>query len=228
MSISLEQFDSQVQLCVSDTGKGISPQLLSLIFEQYKQGQENTGSKDGLGLGLAIVKHLVELHSGTIAAKSAGQGQGATFIVRLPILSASEQEDDTPVISEATSLAGIRILVVDDEPDMLNLIAFILDESGAEVEAATNAADALERLPQFKPDILVSDIAMPGGNGYELLQQMRSHLEGDIPAIALTAYASTTYEEKSLQAGFQQHLTKPVEPEVLVAAIVSLIRGSKP
>lgn len=228
IDIELEQIDSQVQLCVSDTGKGISPEFLSLIFERYKQGQENTGSKDGLGLGLAIVKHLVELHGGTIvAAKSDGEGQGATFTIRLPVLKAIAQKDDTPVISDTTSLAGIRILVVDDEPDMLSWITFVLEKSGAEVQAATNAADALDRLPQFKPDILVSDIAMPGGNGYELLQQMRSRFEGDILAIALTAYESTTYEEKSMQAGFQPHFTKPVDTEVLVAAIVNLIRGRK-
>jgi CheY-like chemotaxis protein len=109
---------------------------------------------------------------------------------------------------------------------MLDLITFVLEESGAEVKFVTTAVDALECLLQFKPDILVSDIAMPGSSGYELVQQMRSiHPEGQIPAISLTAYASATYEERSLQAGFQQHLTKPVNPEILVAAIVSLVRG---
>jgi CheY-like chemotaxis protein len=124
------------------------------------------------------------------------------------------------------ALSGIRILAVDDEPDILELIAFVLQDVGAEVKAVTAATAALDCVTQFKPDILISDIAMPGGNGYELVQQIKSYPEGRIPAIALTAYASTTYEERSLQAGFQRHLTKPVEPGDLIAAILNLVRGA--
>jgi PAS domain S-box-containing protein len=226
--IYLEKTETQAQLRICDTGKGIAPEFLPFIFEQFQQGQQNTGSKDGLGLGLAIVKNLVELHSGTIAAESAGQGQGATFIVRLPMLSAiAPKDDNAPVFFDVTSLAGICILAVDDEPDMLDLITFVLGEFGADVQSALNTADALERLPQIKPNILVSDIAMSEGNGYELLQQIRLLPEGDIPAIALTAYASTTYEERSLQAGFQQHLTKPVETKELISVILSLVGEKK-
>ncbi|WP_052672276.1 hybrid sensor histidine kinase/response regulator [Aliterella atlantica] len=220
VEIELKQVDEQVQLRVSDTGKGIAPEFLPQIFERFSQGQKNTNSKDGLGLGLAIVKHLVELHQGTIAPESAGIGQGATFTVRLPLLSA-------PAMPQKPNLPGkldkIRVLAVDDEPDMLDLITFVLQEAGAEVQAVTTIAAALESLSQFKPDILISDIAMPDGNGYELVQQMKSQLEGNIPAIALTAYASATYEERSRQAGFDRHLSKPVEPEVLVSAIINLL-----
>ncbi len=227
LDVRLEQVDSQVQLCVSDTGIGICAEFLPLIFERFVQGQKNRGSKEGLGLGLAIVKHLVELHGGTIVASSPGQGQGATFTVRLPVPKALVQNpfDDTPVVSDAGSLAGIRVLVVDDQPDAIDLITCVLENHAALVQSATTAIEALEVLTQFKPDILVSDIAMPGGDGYELVQQMRKHPDGQIPAIALSAYASATHQERSLLAGFGQHLTKPVEPEVLVAAIINLIKG---
>lgn len=224
VEVQLEQIDTQVVLRVQDTGKGIAPEFLPQIFERFKQGQKNTGSKDGLGLGLAIVKNLVELHGGTIRAESAGIDQGATFTVCFPRL-------EIPALAQAsfvfdtTSLAGIRILAVDDDPDMLNLIAFVLQDYGAEVQAVTTVAAALACVSQFKPDILLTDLAMPGGNGYELVQQIKSYPEGQIPAIALTAYASATHRERSRLAGFQQHLTKPVDPEDLVATILNLVRG---
>jgi PAS domain S-box-containing protein len=226
VSVYLERVEAQVHLRVCDTGKGIAAEFLPFIFEQFQQGQENTGAKDGLGLGLAIVKNLVELHGGTIAADSPGLGQGATFTVRLPILSAIGSASDIPGDFDINSLAGIRILAVDDEADMLDLITFVLNEAGAEVRSALNVTEALAQLSQFKPNILISDIAMGEGTGYELLQQMRLQPEGNIPAIALTAYASATYEERSLQAGFDRHLTKPVKPEVLMTAIVQLVNAS--
>jgi PAS domain S-box-containing protein len=222
--IDLEQVADQVLLSVQDTGKGIAPEFLPRIFERFQQGQQNTGSKDGLGLGLAIVKNLVELHNGTITADSAGIDQGATFTVRLPRLDAISPSQ--PSIAPS-SLSGIRILAVDDEPDMLNLIAFVLQDAGAEIKAVTSTREALDCLSQFRPDILISDIAMPEGNGYELVEQIKSYPEGQIPAIALTSYASATYEERSLQAGFQRHLTKPVELETLVAAIINLVAGKR-
>jgi PAS domain S-box-containing protein len=223
------QAEAQAQLRVCDTGKGIAADFLPLIFEQFQQGQRSTGAKDGLGLGLAIVKNLVNLHQGTIAAHSPGLGQGATFTVRLPMLDAIAQSNLPPVSNGEASLAGVRILLVDDEPDMLELISFVLKESGAEVQCAASLAEALAHLIPFKPDILLSDISMPGGNGYELVQQMRSLPEGIIPAIAMTAYASATYEERSLQAGFDHHFTKPVEAEDLIAAILNLVNaGNRP
>jgi PAS domain S-box-containing protein len=227
VDIELQQIKSQVQIRISDTGKGIAPEFLPSIFERFQQGQRNTRSTDGLGLGLAIVKHLVELHAGIITAESQGVGQGAAFTVQLPLLQSVKDSPDNSVVCDGACLAGTRILVVDDEPDMLDLITFVLEESGAEVQSATSGLSALECLPQFKPDIVVSDIAMPEGNGYELVQQMKSHPEGQIPAIALTAYASNTHQERSLQAGFAQYLTKPVEPLDLVAAIINLLKAKK-
>jgi PAS domain S-box-containing protein len=226
VEIELEQVDAAVRLRIRDTGKGIAPEFLPYIFERFKQGQQNTGSKDGLGLGLAIVKNLVELHGGTISAESAGVDRGTTFTVRLPRLEvpAIDQSRSTSPIRES-SLTGIRILAVDDEPDMLSLITFVLQDFGAEVKSVTTAMAAMDCLRQFKPDILISDLAMPGRDGYELLQQVKSQPEGQIPAIALTSYASATYKERSLQAGFQLHLAKPVEPQVLVAAILELIEA---
>lgn len=233
VEIELTQIDTQVELRLTDTGKGIAPEFLPRMFERYEQGQKSAGSKDGLGLGLAIVKNLVELHHGTITVESPGVGQGATFTVRFPMLS-------LPAISPAPchsdtaalSLAGIRVLVVDDEPDMLNLITFVLEEYQADVLSATSATMAMSLLLEFKPDILLSDIAMPGGTGYDLIEDIRRFETSQsgttrvepIPAIALTAYASATYEERSLQAGFQKHLSKPIEPTVLVASILELVK----
>jgi CheY-like chemotaxis protein len=199
---------------------------LPQIFDRYQQCQKNTGSHDGLGLGLAIVKNLVELHHGTIAADSKGKDKGATFTVRLPLPQTPALQPVQPSSADvATSLEGVCLLVVDDEPDMLNLISFVLVEAGAQVRSMNSACAALDCLNQFKPDLLISDIAMPNSSGDDLIRQVRTHPNGQIPAIALTAYASATYEERSLQAGFQRHLTKPVEPDVLVAAIINLVNS---
>jgi PAS domain S-box-containing protein len=224
VDVCLTQVDTQVQISVNDTGKGIAPEFLPQIFDQFRQGQKSTGSKDGLGLGLAIVKNLVELHHGTVSAESRGVGQGSTFIVRLPLLGEPGSLSEQPLNQDQdVSLAGIRILVVDDEPDMVNLLTFILEDAGAEVRSTTSNFAALECLNEFKPHLLISDIAMPDGNGYELVQQLQTHLSQPIPAIALTSYSSATHEERSLQAGFQQHLTKPVEPELLVDTVIRLV-----
>ncbi len=236
VEVVLKATDTQACLQVCDTGKGIDPEFLPQIFERFQQGQKNTGSKDGLGLGLAIVKHLVELHGGTITAASAGVGQGATFTVMLPLLKAEDErhkndrQPDSSPISDFSSLplAGIRILVVDDEPDSLEMIGFTLEEFGAVVASAKTATMMLERLPQFQPDILLCDIAMPEMDGYELLHQIRQLDTGQIPAIAITAYASPADRARSLQAGFQDHCNKPVDPEVLVEAIVRLIPSLNP
>lgn len=230
---SVEAQIDQIQLCVRDTGKGIAPEFLPRIFERFQQGQKNTGSKDGLGLGLAIVKNLVELHEGTIRAESPGINQGSTFTVQFPRLSTAvsisvtDQPQALSIPIDPSSLAGTRILIVDDDADQLNLITFVLEEYAAEVRSATTAIAAIDCLLSFKPDLLISDLAMPSKNGYDLLQQIRSLPDGAIPAIVLTAYASTTAQERSLQAGFQRHLTKPVEPEELVTAILSLVKGTK-
>jgi CheY-like chemotaxis protein len=222
-----------VQLIIRDTGKGIAAEFLPHIFERFQQGQRNTGAKDGLGLGLAIVKNLVELHQGRIHVESPGIGQGSTFTVQFPRLStpaiapeSRSRSISSPTSAFAGSLAGLRILIVDDEPDQIDLITFVLEKAGAEVQSATTMIAALECLTQFKPNLLISDLAMPNQNGYELLQKVRAQ-QGEIPAIVLTAYASTTTAERSLQAGFQRHLTKPIEPEVLITTIVDLIDKSR-
>jgi PAS domain S-box-containing protein len=224
VEIRLQSDATQLQLSVRDTGKGIAPELLPHIFDRFKQGQQNITSRDGLGLGLAIVKHLVELHQGSIAVESAGIGQGATFKVQLPLLgqASSVKASESKTVAKS-SLTGCRILVVDDEPDMLTLTEFILQKAGAQVETATTLREAVTKLSIFKPNLLISDISMSEGGGYELLQQIKQYPEGQIPAIALTAYTSTTHAEQSLKAGFQQHLTKPVEPDFLIAAIVKLM-----
>jgi PAS domain S-box-containing protein len=227
IEVQLKQQDAQVQLCISDTGKGITPEFLPHIFEQFQQGQDNSGTKDGLGLGLAIAKNLVELHGGTIWAESAGINQGSIFTVQLPILSASAIVPPPALAEDAMTLAGIRILLVDDEPDQIELMTFVLEDCGAVIQSALNATLALECLNEFQPDLLISDLAMPGNDGYELLRQVRLHPAGNIPAIVLTAYASTTIAERSRQAGFQCHLTKPVEPEILIAEILRLMKAGK-
>jgi PAS domain S-box-containing protein len=215
------------QIAIRDNGKGISPEFLPRIFEQFRQGQKDSDSKSGLGLGLAIVKNLVELHNGIIIAESVGLGQGATFTVWLPLLE-SEPVVSSPEIAIAISaspLAGIPILAVDDEPDSLELLRFILENAGAEVQTASSAKVALELIPQFNPRFLVSDIAMPDLNGHQLLQQIKTlYPQQQILAIALTAYASSSDRDYALRMGFEKYFSKPIEPEVLVAAIVSLIR----
>jgi PAS domain S-box-containing protein len=228
IEVQVESLEAQVQLSVSDTGKGISPEFLHQIFERFQQGQKNTGSKDGLGLGLAIVKNLVELHHGTITVESEGVGKGATFTIQLPSLNTpAVQPEPMPIAQRINPLARVRILVADDEPDMLSLIVFVLEETGAEVRAVQSGSAALECLEEFQPDILISDISMPEGDGYELIRQVRSRSK-NLPAIALTAYASATHEERSLQAGFQQHFTKPFESESLITAIINLIDLGQP
>jgi PAS domain S-box-containing protein len=232
VTIRLELIERQARITVSDTGQGISPEFLPQIFEQFQQAQKSSGSKGGLGLGMAIVKNLVELHNGTITAESPGIGEGATFTVWLPLIQREQatenKQQQTEVIeSQTTSLNGIRILAVDDEPDSLELLRFILQEAGAEVQTAPSGSVALEVLRQFNPNLLVSDIAMPDLNGHELLQQIRMiYQDRQIPAIALTAYASSSDRDYALRVGFDKYFSKPIEPEVLIEAIVSLVKNS--
>ena len=215
------------QITVTDTGKGISPDFLPYVFERFRRADSTTTrSKDGLGLGLAIVRHLVELHGGNVFAESAGEGQGATFTVRIPLISCPVPASPAGSDSEV-SLTGVRILVVDDETDIREFLEFALNESGAIVETAASAREALAIFNQFKPDILISDIGMPEEDGYSLIRQLRLEQaqkgERKIPAIALTAYARKQDSDRAIEAGFQRHITKPVEPGELVEAIASLM-----
>jgi PAS domain S-box-containing protein len=215
------------QITVTDTGKGISPDFLPYVFERFRRADSTTTrSKDGLGLGLAIVRHLVELHGGNVFAESEGEGQGATFTVRIPLISCPVSVSPAGLDSEV-SLTGIKILVVDDETDIRDFLEFALNESGAIVETAASAREALAIFNQFQPDILISDIGMPEEDGYSLIEQLRlieaQKGERQIPAIALTAYARKKDSDRAMSAGFQRHITKPVEPAELVEAIASLM-----
>ena len=221
------------QIEVIDTGKGISPQFLPHVFEYFRQEDGSTTRKfGGLGLGLAIVRQIVQLHGGTVQAESGGEQQGATFIVQLPTLQASLVDFEFTQ-AQATSerrLQNVTILLVDDDTDTREFEAFLLEQQGATVIAAASGSEALQALDQSLPDVIVSDIGMAEIDGYTLMQQIRSRPPtegGTIPAIALTAYAAELDQQKALQAGFQQHLTKPLEPERLVSAIVHLLLSAR-
>ncbi|WP_017298385.1 PAS domain S-box protein [Nodosilinea nodulosa] len=227
---------AHAQITVTDTGKGITPEFLPYIFDRFRQADSKTTRQfGGLGLGLAIVRQLVELHGGTIAVASPGEGLGATFTVRLPLQSGATPPDSGENIAPAhrsgqpATLTGVRILVVEDEADARDLLVLVLEQAGAIVTAVAAATEALERLPHLDLDVLISDIAMPTMDGYMLVQQVRSQLarQGKQPtfkAVALTAYAGEINQQQALAAGFQRHLSKPFEPADLVAAIAALMK----
>jgi len=235
VKIKLEQIGSQVQICVTDTGKGIAPQFLPYVFDYFRQADSATTRKfGGLGLGLAIVRHLVELHGGTVQAQSLGEEQGATFTVKLPCL-----QDESKGIKDAKNnfsvvedqplpLSGLKIIVVDDDADMREFLPFMLEQYGATVTAVASAIEALTALSQSQPNLIISDIGMPEMDGYMLMRQIRSlqpEQGGTIPAIALTAYAGEIDQQQAIAVGFQQHISKPVDPEELVKAIASLLKS---
>lgn len=238
VEVRLEQIGFDAQIQVIDTGKGINPEFLPYVFDYFRQADAKTTRVfGGLGLGLAIVRHLVELHGGTVQAESLGEGQGATFTVRLPLLKNSQlrvesAEDSQPEVSnDDTLLAGVQILLVDDQADVREFFSFVLEQYGATVTTVESAAEALETLAQSKPDILLSDIGMPLMDGYMLLREVRKlppEQGGQIPAIALTAYAGEINYNQAMAAGFQKHLPKPVDPMDLATAIVNLIGHNQP
>ncbi|QHG18643.1 response regulator [Nostoc sp. ATCC 53789] len=220
------------QIQVIDTGIGISSEFLPKVFERFRQADSTTTrSHNGLGLGLAIVRHLVELHKGTIFAQSPGSGQGATFTVRLPLLQDNRgNREATGEISSSvasTPLAGLKVLVVDDEADTRNLLSFMFEEYGAIATAVASVDEALAVLEQAKADILISDIGMSEQDGYTLIRKLRS-LEpekgGCMPAIALTAYTREEDRLEALSAGFQQYLSKPIDPTKLIAMVASVLK----
>lgn len=222
---------SYAQLQVMDTGRGIDPSFLPHVFDRFRQADGTTTRLfGGLGLGLAIVRHLVELHGGTVWAESAGEHQGSMFTVRLPLMADTKQPNANRAMVEVIpDLQNIQVLVVDDETDTREFLAYTLQQYGAEVLAVSSAQSALDALSQSRPDLLLSDIGMPDMDGYMLIRQVRSRAPeqgSQIPAIALTAYASDTDAQRSLAAGFQQHLAKPIEPLTLVMAVANLVRIS--
>jgi PAS domain S-box-containing protein len=230
VNIRLEHVGSHAQIIVSDTGQGIHPDFLPHVFDYFRQADAATTRKfGGLGLGLAIVRHIVELHGGTVGVESPGSGQGTTFVVQLPLMTTQSKPNHNSGLSEGSSdLGGMKILVVDDETDTRELTAFLLEQYGARVTAVSSAYEALVALTQSKPDVLLSDIGMPDMDGYMLIQQVRTlpaQQGGQIPAIALTAYAGEMNQQQALTAGFQKHISKPIESRVLVQAISSLVRS---
>jgi len=238
VEVRLTQIDRQVQIQVIDTGKGILPDFLPYVFEHFRQEDGATTRKfGGLGLGLAIVRQLIELHGGTVFAESPGEGLGATFTVRLPLLNDDSSRQDEAAVNSSLSpdmsslpLARLRILVVDDEPDSRDFVAFVLEESGAEVISLSSAAEALESIAQTAPDLLVSDIGMPHMDGYMLIRHIRTQLAPQnrgLVAIALTAYAGEANERQILQAGFDKHLSKPIDPTELIATVARAIGGKR-
>ncbi|MHC5852202.1 hybrid sensor histidine kinase/response regulator [Nostoc sp.] len=218
------------QITVSDTGRGISGDFLPYVFDYFRQADGTTTRKfGGLGLGLAIVRHLVELHGGTVQADSPGEGQGAVFTVKLPPIAASKLNQVNTADSDRSdlNLNGLQALLVDDDRDSREFIAFVLEQYGAKVTEADSAHDALNNLMQTKFDLLISDIGMPDMDGYTLIRQIRKQSPdrgGEIPAIALTAYAGEIDRQQALTAGFQQHISKPIELEVLIQAILTIVK----
>jgi PAS domain S-box-containing protein len=234
VQVYLERVDSHIQIRVIDTGKGIDPKFLSHVFDYFRQADSATTRKfGGLGLGLAIVRQLVELHGGTVLVESPGEGQGATFTVQLPLLPTKVPAVKGPkeggIGSNLRNLQGIKILVVDDDTDSRDFISFVLQEEGAEVISVSSAIETLQILPDFQPDVLLSDIGMPEIDGYMLIRQIRDwalNEGGQIPAIALTAYAGDYNQQQAISAGFQMHITKPAEPSELIAAVHRLAKKS--
>ncbi|MBC6430871.1 response regulator [Nostoc sp. HG1] len=235
VEVRLKQADGYAQIIVSDTGKGISAEFLPFVFDYFRQADStSTRNFGGLGLGLAIVRNIVEIHGGIIKADSHGEDKGATFTVSLPLLQdksprlKDEQNYAVLLTPKSLPLTGVRVLVVDDDADSLDFAAFVLEQDGAFVIAVSSAYEALQTLAEVKPDVLVSDISMPDMNGYMLIRQVRTWTPeqgGQIPAIALTAFARNDDQQEALKAGFQMHLPKPYNPEKLIAAIAKLVEA---
>jgi signal transduction histidine kinase/CheY-like chemotaxis protein len=238
IQVRLERVDSHLEVSVVDSGEGIGTDFLPHVFDRFRQEDNSMARRHGgLGIGLSIAKNLVELHGGTIRAESGGPGQGATFIVALPLLApAIEPEvnerahpgfgsESPPPLDPDLNLAGVKVLVVDDEVDARVLVKRVLERYGAVVRTAGSAEEALLAIELERPDVLVSDIGMPGQNGYELIRQVRSlgrQRGGSIPALALTAYARSEDRMKAVRAGFQMHMAKPVEAAELLTMVSSL------
>jgi signal transduction histidine kinase/ActR/RegA family two-component response regulator len=235
--VRLKRSPTSASIAVSDTGEGIDPALLPHVFERFWQAEGVMNRKHGgLGLGLAIVRYMVEAHGGTVWAESRGRGRGATFTVELPLPGCGAQTEaagpptqrTAPASVYPTRLDGLRVLLVEDEADARDLLVMMLEQYGAKVTAASSAAEALKAMESAAPDVLVSDIAMPVIDGYALIRRIRS-LESErgtpIPAVALTAYARGEDRQSALEAGYQVHVPKPVEPEDLASVLAKLTKG---
>ena len=237
--VSLQRVASHIEIVVSDTGRGIDAGVLPFIFERFRQADSSaTRAHAGLGLGLALARHLVELHGGTLSAHSEGEGKGATFVVTLPLAAGDLTSARAPRMLSAAGaeappsagrdLRGVRVLLVDDDGEALELATTILAGAGAEVRTCRAAAEALEVLREWRPNVLVSDIEMPGEDGYSLIRKVRGLASADggrTPAVALTAYGRTQDRTRSLTAGFNMHVPKPVDPGEFTTIVASLAGG---
>jgi CheY-like chemotaxis protein/anti-sigma regulatory factor (Ser/Thr protein kinase) len=228
VSISLARKQSKAQIIVSDTGQGISADFLPHVFDRFRQADSSyTRKHGGLGLGLAIVRHLVELHGGTVDAHSAGEGQGARFTVFLPLANPTTSAAQPAVaatseLEPGLLLAGVRLLLVDDDADTLEVLSLTLRHYGAEVQTVTSAAVAFEEMQRWTPDVLICDIGMPNEDGFAFIERVRllaPEQGGSVKAIALTAYAREEDRQRALASGFQHHLPKPVDPVELAARV---------
>jgi CheY-like chemotaxis protein/anti-sigma regulatory factor (Ser/Thr protein kinase) len=236
VTVELRRWDGHVDIVVTDTGAGIPRDFLPHVFDRFRQADSSAARvQGGLGLGLAIVRHLVEVHGGTVRAESEGEGKGARFTVRMPARRAHATREEpasrTEPATEADasqdaslSLAGARILVVDDDADARDLVHALLASYGADVDTVASADEAVARIEREAPDVLVSDIGLPNEDGYSLIRRVRA-IPGasDLPAVALTAYAGTADNRRALEAGFQRHVAKPVEPTELAAVIAAMV-----
>jgi PAS domain S-box-containing protein len=233
IQIELQRIESQVEISVTDNGIGIKPEFFPHLFERFTQADSSTTrSRGGLGMGLAIVKSLVELHGGVVSAYSEGEGKGSTFTVKLPISAIRLERKQEPQAQKSRSsvhikdrheLVGLKILVVDDEADTVELLRFLFNDAGAIIQTAQSVEEALQIFDSWQPDILVSDIGMPKIDGYELIRIIREERHSRIPAVALTAMARIDDRLKALTAGYQMHVSKPVEPVELISIVASLV-----
>jgi CheY-like chemotaxis protein len=228
--VRVDRYGSDARVSVRDTGQGIEPEFLPRVFDRFRQADSSTTrSFGGLGLGLAIVRHLVELHGGTVSAQSDGVKKGATFTATFPLL--ADRTEPVAVAqceqpsADSHSLDGLRVLLVDDEPEAREVISTVITRTGAEVKACTSAHEALAKLMEWKPDVILSDIAMPDEDGYSFIGRVRSlpsDKGGDTPAAALTAYARDVDRRQALDAGYQMHIAKPIGASQLVTMIARL------
>jgi CheY-like chemotaxis protein/anti-sigma regulatory factor (Ser/Thr protein kinase) len=232
--VELHNLDDRVEVSVADTGKGISVDFLPRIFERFSQAENtNTRTHGGLGLGLAIVRHLTELHGGSVRAQSDGEDKGSTFTITLPVTAhqdacgeiANRVESSVGAQAQHTAmpkLDGLKLLVVDDEVSTRELLHTLLEQCGAEVISTGSAFEALRMLRHFLPDVIISDIEMPGESGYDLISKIRllpAECGGQMPAVALSAHASVEDKQRAIRTGFQRHIAKPFEMRQLVVAV---------
>ena len=241
VQLRLELVNSQVEIVVSDTGVGIRPDFLPHVFDRFRQADAGTTRQTGgLGLGLSIVRQIVEMHGGSVDASSEGEGRGATFRVRLPLMIVHPERVPDPVrqhprtdrrepLTGLGDLSGIRVLAIDDEEDALTLLRVVLETAGAAVLTLSSAAAALEHLETVQPDVLVVDLGMPHMDGFQFIERLRSSSAAgrNVPAAALTAFARSEDRTKALRCGFEMHLAKPVDPGELVASVATLVRRAR-